>query len=107
MNIAQAVAVLGYEETESQHLCVARFPNGKYLHKTLAECGHLDMAGRGDIYLAAGAFRAGSLAGNEGRTQENCVRVYDLAFDCDLSDYLGAPKQHIWAYDDATLDREL
>lgn len=90
MLIREAVAALGYEEDDSQELCVSRFQNGRIEQRTLAQCGHRELGGLKDVYIRAGAFRPGSIKPDStGSTRQNLARVYDLAFDFDLTDYTG------------------
>jgi hypothetical protein len=104
MLIHEAVAALGYEETPDQTLCIAAPIAGRMEHRTLAQCGERDLENLADVYIATGAFKPGSITAYSGRTRENLVRVYDLAFDFDLTDYTGLTRSDLVAESDATLE---
>jgi hypothetical protein len=104
MLIREAVAALGYEETLNEALCIAAPINGRMEHRTLAQCGDKDLGGLKDVYVATGAFRPGAITAYSGRTRDNLVRVYDLAFDFDLTDYLGLSRADLLSASDGELD---
>jgi hypothetical protein len=107
MLIRDAVATLGYQETQTEDLAIARIKGGRIVQSTLAGCHSRDLAELGDCYVATGAFRKGSIQPFAGRTRENAVRVYDLAFDLDLHDYLGCSKEAVHRLPDDVLAAEL
>jgi hypothetical protein len=103
--IRDAVSSLGYEETTDQSLCIASLVNGTMQQRTLAQCHHRDLESLGDAYIATGAFRPSALqSDNTGRTRENLVRVYDLPFDFDLTDYTGLSRRDVLALSDGERD---
>jgi hypothetical protein len=104
MKIAEAVAALGYEEIPSESLCIAAPIAGRMEHRTLAQCGDKDLGGLKDVYIATGAFRPGSITAYLGRSRDNLVRIFDLAFDFDLTDYLGLSRADLLSASDGELD---
>lgn len=107
MLIRDAISKLGYEETQTGDLCIARIKGGRIVQSTLANCHGRALDVLGDVYVATGAFRKGAIQPYAGRTQENLVRVVDLPFDFDLHDYLGCPKDDVLALPDGVLSESL
>lgn len=56
------------------------------------------------LYIASGAYAEGTITKFKGRTKEAVHRLLWLPFDCDLTDYLGLPKETIWAMPQGELD---
>jgi hypothetical protein len=108
MLIREAVSQLGYDEDASQELCIARPFQGAMQQRTLAQCGDRELESLRDVYIATGAFRPGSIKPDStGRTRENLVRVYDLPFDFDLTDYLGLARPEVLEASDEELSTYL
>lgn len=102
--IRDAIAQLGYAESSDESLCLTRIRGGHVINRTLKECHDKDLAPLGDIYVATGTFRRGSITQDGGRTRANLFRVVDLPFDLDLTDYLGIDKEHLHRSTDGELD---
>lgn len=108
MKIRDAIAALGYEETASESLCITRFRGDQKKNRTLRECHDAELSPRqGHLYVATGAFLPDTIKEDSGRKRDNLVRVVDLPFDFDLTDYLKAPKDALWNLDAATLGTHL
>lgn len=107
MLIRDAISKLGYEEDQHQDLAIARIKGGRIVQSTLAGCHERALDVLGDVYVATGAFRKGSIEPFAGRTRENAVRVYDLAFDLDLHDWLGCAKEEAHRLPEGVLETEL
>ena len=103
MLVGDAITACGLtiEQPDGDVIVVAVNQHGKLVHRTAAEVADKNL-GR-NTYQAGGIFRPGSIVDNRGRKAENLVRIMWLAFDADLSDYLGWTKQDLWELDDETL----
>lgn len=103
MNVRQAIAQLGIEQTDGLDLCIVRPTGTAWEHYTLAQCGSKKVAG--DLYLASGLYHPNTLSLTGGRVEANVARILWLPFDFDLSDYLGCSKESLYALGDAELWR--
>lgn len=90
-------------ECDDGDMVVATIPNGHIRHRTAREVA--DRRLTGEVYIAGGVFRPGSIVGESGRKAENVERVYWLQCDADLIDWLGDTwtKEEMYALPDAQL----
>lgn len=100
MNIAEAIADLGIDRDDDRMILVNP-AGGKWAHYTLAECATKKI--NGDLYLASGLFKPGTVDRYHGRVEGNLDRILWLPFDFDLSDFYGWPKEEFWEMPDVAL----
>lgn len=90
--VGEALAALGVEPPDGLEPCLVEFDaRGKPHNRPLAGIAGRDVAAdfpRG-LFLAGGLFPAGVLSEFRGRARENAARVMWLAFDADVSAFLG------------------
>ena len=103
MLVGDAITACGLtiEQPDGDVIVVAVNQHGTLVHRTAGEVAG-NTLGR-NFYQAGGVFRPGAIVNNKGRVAENLVRIVWLAFDADLSDYLGWEKADLWSLDDQTL----
>lgn len=103
MLVGDAITACGLtiEQPDGDVIVVAVNQHGTLVHRTAGEVA-ANTLGR-NFYQAGGVFKPGAIVNNTGRVAKNLVRIVWLAFDADLSDYLGWEKADLWALDDETL----
>lgn len=90
--IGEAIAALGVYPRDGEELCVTRIPQGQAAdNKPLSAVASASVDKR-DIYLASGAFKAGSITGARGRRKENLTRILFVPWDCDLASWYPDPQ---------------
>lgn len=57
-----------------------------------------------NVYIAGGSFAPGTVTRKQGRKEENLRLIRWLAFDADLKDYVGIPKEDLWHKSQDELD---
>lgn len=100
MKVGEAVAALGLVQRDGEIVIVRPTAKGM-AHYRLDEVADNELTK--DTYLATGSFGAGTVTRYEGRSAANLVRINELPFDFDLSDFTGIPKADLWAMPDAAL----
>lgn len=100
MKIGEAVAALGIEQTDGV-ITIVRISKSGAAHYGLDEVADREL--NSDVYLATGTFAPGSITRTGGRSVQNLIRINELPFDFDLSDFTGIPKQELWSMPDAAL----
>ena len=107
MLIGEAVAALGIGEPEDRDLPLMWFERvgGEAVarHGTLRAVAGEEVGAR-DLYVGNGLFARDSIRRSGGRTGANLREVLRLAFDCDLTAFLGQPKDVVQAMTDEGLD---
>lgn len=105
MKIRDAIRSIGLDvEQPDGDLVLVTFQDGKPKHRIAGEVADRDV--RGEVYLAGGVFKPGTVNGHVGRKEENLERVVYLQCDADLIDWLGAgwtkemiyqlPQEELW-----------
>jgi len=100
MKIGEAVAALGIVQADGD-IAIVRPSDKGMVHYTLAEVENVEL--RSDTYLATGTFGPGTITRKGGRSAGNLIRINELPFDFDLSDFTGIPKADLWAMPDESL----
>jgi len=100
MKIGEAVANLGIVQQDGDIVIVRPSQKGM-AHFTLSEVQDKELTS--DTYLATGTFGAGTITRSGGRSAGNLIRINELPFDFDLSDFTGIDKQDLWSMPDAAL----
>lgn len=100
MKIGEAVAALGIVQADGD-IAIVRPSDKGMVHYTLAEVENVEL--RSDTYLATGTFGPGTITRKGGRSAGNLIRINELPFDFDLSDFTGIPKADLWAMPDEAL----
>jgi hypothetical protein len=102
MVIADVIAELGVVPRDGEDVVLTVIRNGGTPENfTLDECAAWPLEQDGNVYLASGLFRHGSVRRKEGRKGANVARVLWLPFDADLKDYLDVPAAEVLALDEA------
>lgn len=105
--IRDAVAALHLHDADDGVAVLAVYTDpdqGVPDHHYLDDIGDQDVTAYRAVYVASGLFRPGSIAGNRGRTNDNCTKVEWLTLDADLKDYVGIDAEALWELDQADLD---
>lgn len=100
MRIGEAVAALGIVQEDGDIVIVRPSQKGM-AHFTLAEVQDKELTS--DTYLATGTFGSGTITRAGGRSAGNLIRINELPFDFDLSDFTGIPKDELWTMPDSAL----
>lgn len=100
MKIGEAVAALGIVQADGD-IAIVRPSDKGMVHYTLAEVENVEL--RSDTYLATGTFGAGTITRKGGRSAGNLIRINEIPFDFDLSDFTGISKADLWAMPDEAL----
>ncbi len=100
MKIGEAVAALGIVQ-DGGEIVIVRITESGAAHYLLSEVANRDL--KDDVYLATGTFAPGSVTRSRGRSAGNLLRINELPFDFDLSDFTGIPKPDLWTMPDAAL----
>lgn len=100
----QSLITIGANAIADSDLIVARIRNGRILHAVASSLINDEIDTDADVYLASGAFAAGSVTASGGRKQENLQRVLWLPFDADLLDYSGMGDEELHALPQTDID---
>lgn len=100
MKIGEAVAALGIVQQDGD-IAIVRPSQKGMAHYTLSEVGDKELTS--DTYLATGTFGPGTITRTGGRSAGNLIRINELPFDFDLSDFTGIPKDELWTMPDNAL----
>lgn len=103
MSIGQAVADLGISQHDGEDIVLTLINGDTVDNYLLSEVADWDIDIQGNLYIASGAFRRGSVTRRKGRSGENVERVYWMPFDSDLKDYLALPLEDVLALEDAEI----
>lgn len=98
--VGEAVRALGIVADDGE-LVVVKLRNGTAENYLLAEVA--DKALGKDTYLKTGTYATGTVTRHKGASRENLVRINELPFDCDASEYFGVPKADLWQMPDDAL----
>lgn len=103
MLVGDAITACGLslEQPDGDLIVVALASDGRLIHHSAPEVAARNLGA--NLYQAGGVFRSGSVSGSRGRNADNLVRIVWLAFDADLSDYLGWQKADLWVLDERTI----
>lgn len=101
MRVAEAVAELGIDDSETGELIFARKTSEGMAHYTLSQIG--DKTIPADLYIASARFKRGTVDKFKGRVEQNIDQILWLSFDFDCCDFSGIPKEQLWEMSDAAL----
>lgn len=100
-----ALAEIGATEIPGTDLIVAVMDGNGISHAPISEVRDQQITDRSHVYVAGGAFAAGTVTQRQGRKQENLRSVLWLQFDADLVDYSGMPHEILWDLPQEDIDR--
>lgn len=101
----ELVAGIGATELPDTDLIIVVMRDGSIEHLSLADARNRKAPEDAHVYVAGGAFAAGSVSGNTGRNRENLRAVLWLQFDADLKDYSGMPLEVLHGLPDDDIQR--
>jgi hypothetical protein len=100
--VGDSLASLAIPPHNGGELIVVRFKDGKPRHYRADEVASKPL--KETLYLASGVFAPGSVTTFGGRTAANVEQILWFPFDADLSDFLGQPRESLYALPQAEID---